>query len=403
LLGRVEIAVTPERVVRTAIVSTVFVVQRKVHEAAEGNRTAFPDLVFDASGKCAHAQYCKIVARMTASLRLGFDSYSLRAFRWKAPQLLEYAASLKLDSVQLSSLNDYDSLEPAYLKSVKEQAERLGLTIDGGIGCICSTSKSWNPKEGTPVQYLEKGIRACEAVGARSMRCFLGAAADRRGTMPLEAHIENVVKALKQVRSRALDARVMIAVENHSGDMQARELRSLIEEAGKDYTAACLDTGNAMWVVEDPMVTLEVLGPYTVTTHIRDSVVFEHPRGAAAQWVALGDGSIDFRAFVARYAELCPHAVMQLENITGRPPQVLPYLEDDFWKAFPKANGAEFARFVALVKRGHPLMEPMVIADVPGKKPPEYDAALREQQRRDLERGFEYAKKTLGVGVRWQQ
>ena len=53
---------------------------------------------------------------------------------------------------------------------------------------------------------------------------------------------------------------------------------------------ACLDTGNPMWVMEDPLLTLEVLGPYTVTTHIRDSVVFEHPRGAAAQWVALGDG-----------------------------------------------------------------------------------------------------------------
>ena len=33
-------------------------------------------------------------------------------------------------------------------------------------------------------------------------------------------------------------------------------------------------------------ITLEVLAPYTVTTHIRDSAVWEHPRGAAAQWVA---------------------------------------------------------------------------------------------------------------------
>jgi len=37
-----------------------------------------------------------------------------------------------------------------------------------------------------------------------------------------------------------------------------------------------------------------------------------------------------------------------------------------------------------------------------GAQTPEYEAALREQQRRDLERGFEYAKKTLGVGVRWR-
>jgi sugar phosphate isomerase/epimerase len=317
-------------------------------------------------------------------------------------QFLDYAASLKLDSVQLSGLGDYQSLEPAHLAKVRDQAERLRISIDGGIGCICPTSRSWNPKSGTPTSYLEQGLNVCKAVGARSMRCFLGSSADRRGPIPIEAHIEATVKALKTVRSVARDYEVTIAVENHSGDMQAWELKTLIEEAGKDYVGACLDTGNAMWVAEDPMTTLELLAPYTVTTHIRDSVVFRHPRGAAAQWVALGDGSIDFKRFVERYRELCPHAVMQLENITGRPPQVLPYFEEDFWKAFPKARASEFARFVKLAKNGHPLMEPMLIADVAGPRPPEYDAALKEQQKRDLEKGLEYAKKVLDAGVCWK-
>jgi hypothetical protein len=130
--------------------------------------------------------------------------------------------------------------------------------------------------------------------------------------------------------------------------------------------------------------------------------VFQHPRGAAAQWVALGDGIIDFKRFVARFRELCPDATMQLENITGRPPQVLAYLEEDFWRAFPKARAAEFARFVALAKAGRPFMGQMIIEDAGTKVPPEYDAALKEQQRLDLERGLEYAKKVLDVGVRWR-
>jgi sugar phosphate isomerase/epimerase len=334
-------------------------------------------------------------------IRLGFDTYSLRAFHWKAPQFLDYAAALKLDTVQLSSLSDYESFEPAYLQKITDQAARLGIVIDGGIGCICPTSKSWNKTYGTPTEYLTRGLQVAKAVGAKSIRCFMGAAVDRRGPAPLDVHIENTVNVLKTVRSLALDLGIKIGVENHSGDMQAQEVKTLIEEAGKDYVGSCLDTGNPMWVVEDPLVTLEVLGPYVVTTHIRDSVVFEHPRGAAAQWVALGDGCIDFHKFVARYRDLCPNAGMQLENITGRPPQVLPYFEADFWKAFPKANAAEFARFVALARHGHPFMGLMVIEDQ-GKQPPEYEAALKEQQRVDLERGFEYAKKTLDVGIRWR-
>lgn len=336
-----------------------------------------------------------------AGIRLGFDSYSLRALNWKAPRLIDYAAGLKLDSIQLSSLGDYETLDAAYLQMLKDQATRSGIQIDGGIGCICSSSESWKTNVGTPQEYLLRGIAVARAVGATSMRCFMGSSVDRLGEVPIEAHIENTIKALKSVRQQALDSGVKVAVENHSGDMQARELKVLIEEAGKDYVAACLDTGNPMWVVEDPLVTLEVLGPYTVTTHIRDSVVFEHPRGAAAQWVALGDGCVDFHRFVARFRDLCPNATMQLENITGRPPKVLPYLEPEFWKAFPKANAAEFARFIALAKSGHPLMTNMVVEDG-GKQSPEYEAALREQQRIDLERGFEYAKKTLGIGIRWR-
>lgn len=334
-------------------------------------------------------------------IRLGFDSFSVRGFNWKAIQLLDYAAGLKLDTIQLSSLDDYESLDPAHLKTVRDHATSLGISIDAGIWSICPTSQSWRPKEGDPAQYLLKGLHVAKAVGATSMRCVLGTGADRRGTIPIEAHIENTVKVLRSVRSQVLDTGIKVAIENHAGDMQAREVKMLIEEAGKDFVGSCLDTGNPMWVAEHPLVTLETLGPYVLTTHIRDSAVFEHTRGAATQWVALGDGSVDFHQFVSLYQKLCPKAAMQLEIITGRKPDILPYLEPDFWKAFRNTPASEFARFVELAKSGHPFMGSMLVAG-PGKQPPAIEAALKEQQRIDLERSLEYAKKTLNVGVRWK-
>ncbi len=340
-------------------------------------------------------------AAAPAQIRLGFDSYSIRAFKWKAIQLLDYTASQKLDTIQLSSLDDYESFEPAYLQQVKDRAARLGISIDGGIGCICPTANQWNNRNGSPEEYILKGLRVAKAVGASSMRCFLGNSNDRTVNGPIEKHMEKTIAVFRSVRTRALETGVAIALENHSGDMQAREVRTIIEESGKEFVGSCLDTGNPMQVMEDPLVTLEVLAPYVVTTHIRDSAIFEHPRGAAYQWVALGDGSVDFKRFVSLYRQLCPSAAMQLEIITGRPPQVLPYLEAGHWKAFKNANAAEFARFVALAKNGHPFMGTMVIGGA-GKQPPQVEAALQEQQRTDLERSFEYAKKHLDVGVRWR-
>ena len=214
--------------------------------------------------------------------------------------------------------------------------------------------------------------------------------------------MEATIKAFRAVRSYAQDTGVKIALENHSGDMLAREVKTVIEEAGKDYVGSCLDSGNPLKTIEDPLVTLEVLGPYVVTTHIRDTAIYEHPRGCAMQWVALGEGSIDWKSFFARYQQVCPGASMQLEIITGRPPEVFPYLEPAFWKAFPKADAAEFARFLAVVKRGQPFAGRMVVQDG-GPAIPEFQAALREQQRLDLERSFEFAKKKLGAGLRWKR
>ncbi len=335
-------------------------------------------------------------------VRLGFDTYSLRAFHWKAMQLLDYAASQKLDTIQISSSGDYESLDPAYLARVKDHAGSLGIVIEAGIGCICPASASWNAKNGDPVENISRGLNVAKAVGATSMRCFMGSDKDRRTPGGIEPKMEKTIQVLRAARSRALDAGVKIALENHAGDMQAREVRTIIEEAGKDFTGSCLDTGNPMWVAEDPLVSLEVLAPYVVTTHMRDSAVYEHPRGAAAQWVALGDGTIDFKAFMARFRELCPHVSMQLEIITGRPPRVVPFLEPDFWQAFPKANAAEFSRFVALARHGHPYSGFMVVEDGAAGPPEEFRAALREQQRVDLQRSLDYAKNSLGAGIRWR-
>ena len=342
-----------------------------------------------------------LVARANAqgeNIRLGFDSFSIRDFGWKDIRLIDYAAGLKLDTIQLSSLNDYESLEPAHLGKVKDHAERAGIAIDAGIYTICEASASWNPKEGSATAYLRKGLNVAKAVGSHVLRCAMGTREDRPN---LERCMELTVKALQSVRSEALDLGIRLAVENHAGDLQAREMKMLIEEAGKDFVGSCLDTGNPLWAIEDPLLTLETLGPYVVTTHVRDTAVFEHPRGAAVQWVALGDGSVDFRRFVELYKKLCPHAAMQLEIITGVPPEVVPYLEPDFWKVFERTPAWEFARFLKLAKSGHPYIGPMVIAGW-GTKSPAVEAAFQEQQRTDLERSLEYAKKVLDVGVRWR-
>jgi sugar phosphate isomerase/epimerase len=329
------------------------------------------------------------------TLKLGYDTYSIRAWGLKALEHLEFAARHHCNAIQISSLSDFETLEPVHLAKVKARAAELGISVDAGTGCVCPSSKAFNPRSGTAEEQLTRALKVAQAVGARSLRCYLGDSVDRLHANGIEFHIENTVRVFRNVRGVAEETGVKIALENHSGDMQAWECRALIEAAGTGYVAACLDTGNPIWCAEHPETTLEVLGPVTMTTHFRDTAIFPHPRGCAAHWTALGDGSIDMIKLAGLQKRICPRSSLHLEIITGRPPRIVPFYEETFWKAFPKARAAELARFVGLVKQGTPLMAPMVIADAPGERPAEYTAALKRQQWVDLERSLAYAQRKM--------
>jgi sugar phosphate isomerase/epimerase len=328
---------------------------------------------------------------------MGLNSYCLRAMRWPDLRLLEYAASLKLDAIFLQDSLDPDANSPQHWGEVGSQAKRLGLHIETGIGAILPKT----PGDTEAVRSnLRRGIETAKTMGSPLCRCVLAPDRDHLPPGPIEQHIETAARILKSVKPQATEAGVKIAIENHK-DLQAWEMREVILAAGKDFVGSLLDTGNPVFVMEDPMTTVEVLGPYALTVHLRDSIIYEHPRGAAVQWVPLGEGTVDFKRIVARVREVCPSVYVYIKPITGRPPAIIPYLEPAFWERYPKARAADFARFVALAKQGRPYEGHMVIEDLPGRRTPgAFIQAIQFQQREHMERSIEYARKTLNLGLR---
>ncbi len=317
--------------------------------------------------------------------RLGFDNFSVRALKWNASQLIDYAASLKLDSLFLTDLDVYTSFDESYLKDLKQKAEDNGLILYAGSWSICPTSKHFKPKWGTAEEHLALGIRVAKALGSPAFRCILGMGNDRETPGGIEARMEDTVKVCKSARSQALDAGVKIAIENHAGDMQAWEIASLCDAAGKDYVGVTLDLGNATWTMEDPMESLETLAPYVAATAWRDSMVWESPNGATIQWTAMGEGIVDYKAFAKRFAELCPNIPVNVEIISGFPREV-PFLKKDFWKVWPKARAKDFAGFLALAKKGHAIAP--------------HDPNGPDFQKSELERSLKYCKEVLGLGLK---
>jgi sugar phosphate isomerase/epimerase len=332
-------------------------------------------------------------------MKLGFDVFSLRYQNWNVFELLEYAHRLGLDLVHFSDLGPFEQLDDEYLRQVRSRADELGLEIEVGMLSICPTSGIFTDERGTAVEQLREMLHIAEILRSQIVRCVLGNNADRTGKLSLQDHIRSTVETCQAVRDEAMDLGIKIAIENHAGDMQGRELKGLIEAAGPQHVGACIDTGNPLWVAESPFVTLDHLAPYVITSHVRDTAVWGHPKGAAVQWVAMGDGTIGIENWIRRFGEQCPHAPLSLEIITGSPTRVLDYLDPKYWDAYPDTPAAEFVEFLKLVEQGHPYIGPTLSAPWQDN-PPEYQAALTLQQRLDFERSVRYCKETLGVGER---
>ena len=155
---------------------------------------------------------------------------------------------------------------------------------------------------------------------------------------------------------------------------------------------ANIDSGNAVWTLEDPLDVLENLGKYTICSSLRDDMVWETADGATVQWTAAGEGLLDWKAYAARWAQLCPQVPIMIETISGFA-RNFPYKKDDFWEHYDKRPAA-LAHFEALARRGHAIP--------PFKAPEGADKKKADQdyQKGELERSIAYLREKIGLGVR---
>jgi sugar phosphate isomerase/epimerase len=346
-----------------------------------------------AAAALAPAVLAQEAAPKKLGIKVGLDNFAVRAMKWKAPQLIDYAAQLRTDSLFITDFAPFAKFDDAYLRDLRQMAADKGIQIQLGSWSVCPTSKTFKKDWGTAEEHLALGIRMAKALGSSVFRVVLGNADDRKSPGGIDARIADTVKVLKSQRTRAIDAGVKIAMENHAGDMHSTELARLIEEAGKDYVGANMDSGNACWTLEDPLQSLENLGPYTITTSLRDSAIWEYEDGAKVQWTAMGDGHIDLKAYFKRFAELCPGVPVHIETISGfaRP---FPYLKSDFWKPYATMPAPDFAKFVALAKNGKPFT---TVKNSEGN-----NRAETEQlgQKAEIERSIKYCQQVLGLGLK---
>jgi sugar phosphate isomerase/epimerase len=295
-------------------------------------------------------QASRVLAREASTVELGSIDGSVGGNQFTAAQFLDYLGSIKLTwamiSLPVAVLDD-----EAAIRQIRDHADRLGIKLQLAHGSVCPSSRSFNAQNGTLDMQVTRALKASQIFGATCMRCILGGDPERP---QIEMHIDNMVKAIQPLRSRILDSGVKLAVENHGGDLQAREMKMMIDAVGRDVMGVCLDSGNPVWMLEDPHMTLETLISYAETCHVRDSAIWKVPEGIAVRWVNMGDGNVDIDGWIRKFIQAKPGLPIIFENLVSARPRIHAVYDPKFWDNWRKMPAWELGRFLTLADKGTP-------------------------------------------------
>lgn len=225
---------------------------------------------------------------------------------------------------------------------LRRRAEELGMYIE-----------AWTPlpKDGD-TSALEQSLKTAQAAGAIALRtACLGTR--RYETFKSIEQWRDFVKASDASLAAALPIldryKIPLGVENHK-DWTADQMQALMEKHANEYLGVCLDFGNNISLLDDPMYVVEKLAPYTVSTHLKDMAVEPCADGFLLSEVVLGRGILDLERMISLVRQARPKTRFSLEMIT-RDPLNVPCLEDGYWVTFPDRNGLYLARTLRLVDK----------------------------------------------------
>jgi sugar phosphate isomerase/epimerase len=318
--------------------------------------------------------------------RIGVELGCIAANKWTPYQYLDYFHKVGIGMAQFNAGTlgiKRDQPDEAELRKVRAYAGNLSISLSAySGGCICPTSSGFNPRLGPPEQQIAQELHIARTLGASSMRVVLGSYKERP---EIARHLESMTRVIKSVRGQILDSGVKLALENHNADLQAREIKALIEDVGSDILGVCLDSGNPLMIMEDPDLTLELLGPHALTSHIRDTAVWRVPEGVAARWVNMGDGNVDIGGWVKKFVTMRPDLSVTFENLPSANPRIMRVFDPETFRYFPKMPAADLSRYLALAERGQ----------ASPAAPPVAGKSRGQQQCDDLEVCVRYTRKLL--------
>ena len=215
-------------------------------------------------------------------MKIGASSY---AFRWAIGTqiwqpasplgpiaLLEKAASLGAEAVQICDNLPLDGLSDSELGQLGKRATDLGLALEVGI-------------RGSQPAHVRCYLEIAQQVGARLLRVVLAGP-------DWEPTFDGAAALLSEIVPELRAAGVALAIENRFS-MLPTELACLVHTVDDPLVGVCLDPLNSITRLVGVGETVRVLAPLALSVHAKDAVISRPGAGFYIVGCPLGKGLVN--------------------------------------------------------------------------------------------------------------
>jgi 3-oxoisoapionate decarboxylase len=255
---------------------------------------------------------------------------------------LDYCHGLGAGGIQF----DLGVKDKSYTAKLRQQAENYGMYVEGSIRL---------PRDKADVDRFASEVRVAKEAGVQVLRTVT--------TSGRRYEIFDSADAFRRAADQAWQSLVLaepivarqgmrLAIENHK-DWRADEFVDILRRLSSRHVGACVDFGNSIALLEDPMQVVEALAPFAFTTHVKDMGVEEYDHGFLLSEVPLGEGFLDLPKMIETLKRHQADIRFNLEMITRDPLQV-PCLDAKYWASFEGLSGKYLAQALSSVRRHKP-------------------------------------------------
>ncbi len=234
---------------------------------------------------------------MLETFKIGIGSY---AYRWTVSlqnlspsDLLNRAAAVGSQVVQLCDNLNTDQLPSSTLRSLARQAADLNLSLELGI------------KGGQP-DHIRHSLDAADALGTHLLRAVV---ADEDWSPNPDELIEILRNLLPDLQARG----TALALENHF-DLTPAQLGKVVETVNSPLVGICLDPINAISQLIGQEEVVAHLARHALSVHIKDAQARQWKTGFYVSGVPMGTGRLNLDALLAALRAAGRYPAVLLES-----------------------------------------------------------------------------------------